>query len=460
MEERFIVAADLGASKISLSVSKVSSGVAEVVWYREIDSDGIVRGSIFNAQRASEPLKRLVEEAEKQLDIHINGIVVNKPRWNVKAECANFSIERSNPDDFITEEEVKALQGFAIDSWAHENDKTRSVYSAQTQSFSTSDMMHVNEYDIIGMTSDTMEGRYLIISGPSKPIQNIDKVLTMIDRTCADYKFTPELVAQNVLSEGEREHGVALVEIGASVTSVCIYHGGVMRAFGSFPFGGKSITSDISHECRIPERLAENIKMGYGSCTPDKLLNLTDKVLQINDNRSGECLNLPVKYLSEIINCRMSEIADAVLHIIGESGYSDSLRSGIVLVGGGAEMMGCCQLFSNLSGLPVRLGYPNMEGLIPGCFPEITRPEGFTQIAMIQSLLSDAHLNCATIEEAPRTTIFTEEDMENMKVQETEKNNKKSASFMNKFGKMVKDTIYNNYGQVNDQQLNSNNEDK
>ena len=131
---------------------------------------------------------------------------------------------------------------------------------------------------------------------------------------------------------------------------------GEERPSASIPFGGRSITNDIKLECGTSESLAENIKLGYGACMPEKILTLRDKIIQINNHESGSCKQLSVKYLSEVITCRVREIIDACLYKIQESGFGGNLRNGIVLTGGSAVIPNLSTYVKELSGYNIRIG--------------------------------------------------------------------------------------------------------
>ena len=118
----------------------------------------------------------------------------------------------------------------------------------------------------------------------------------------------------------------------------------------------KIITNDIRTECSISEDLAEKIKKRFGACMPGKLASLSEKVLQIRLEPPFK--EVPVRYISEIIDCRCREIVDAVLYYIQESGLQNSLRSGLVITGGGAELANFIPLIKDMSGYEVRKGYP------------------------------------------------------------------------------------------------------
>lgn len=398
MQERFIAAVDLGASKISLSVCNVVDGVAQVLYYRQTESQGIRHGIIFNPKKVCEPLAALIREAEETLEINIHEVVTAYPRWKVSTDEVEQSCNRSDPESFITEEEVTGLKELALEKFQSGIPAGTQIYGAVAQSYSTEDLFQAAEGDVVGVTGSKFEGSYKVFSGAVKPVSNIDKVMNELGISSRKL-FLAEAVAETVLSSDEKEHGVALVEIGASVTSVSVYHRGVLRFYDSFPFGGNAITSDIHLECGIQEGLAENIKLGFGSCMPDRLQSLGEKIIQIHDNRTGESQQLPVKYLSEIIGSRMREIAGAALFLIGKSGYADSLRGGIVLTGGGAELLSASALFTELSGLPTRIGYPHESGISTDGCKDICELEGTSQLAMIAMVKDNEYVNCAILKE-------------------------------------------------------------
>ena len=208
--------------------------------------------------------------------------------------------------------------------------------------------------------------------------------------------FTADTTAKAVLYESEMENGVALVDIGAGSTSVSIYEGNVMRHYASIPFGGKNITDDIKNESEITEKLAENIKLAFGACMPDKLLSLSEKVLHIRSINGDGDKTLPVKYLSEIITARVEEIIMAILYEIEKSGFADMLRSGIVITGGTAQITNICNFIHDISGYKVRTGYPRQLFSYSGC-TGLSETSAATSIGLIQA--AKYGINCAIVQE-------------------------------------------------------------
>ena len=130
MEERYIASIDLGTSKLGLCVARVKGDDVQVVYYKETPSAGIRGSVVANPMKASIPLKKAIQEAEDELMIKILQVVVGMPRRDVQQETATGGIVRSNPDEYITEEEVENLKAMALESYPLDDETSQIMYGA------------------------------------------------------------------------------------------------------------------------------------------------------------------------------------------------------------------------------------------------------------------------------------------------------------------------------------------
>lgn len=361
MNEKHIVAIDLGSYKVALLVAKINGDDIQVIYYKEARSEGIRNSYVFNSMKVTKPLQELIEDAESELNIKITQAVVGMPKYNVYQETSKACMDIRD-EDCITEENVNTLKTEALDSYPLEHPDKEVLYGAVAQSFSTGEDFQFVENQIIGIPSDILEGNFKVFIGKKSSLRALDVAFNNLKIGIAKKYFTPEVLAKAVLTPSEMENGVALIDFGGGSTSVSVYYGSIMRHYASIPFGGMSVTTDIRNESMISDSLAENIKLAYGACMPDKLQTLSEKVIQINSG-NGTIPNkqLPVKYLSEIITYRVKEITEAMLYEIEQSGFADNMRNGIVLTGGGANLTNCAGYIKELSGYNVRHGYPRYQ---------------------------------------------------------------------------------------------------
>ena len=406
MEERYIASVDLGTSKLAVCVARILGHDVQVIYYKETPSEGIRYSYVNNPGKVENVLRDALSQAQQELKIKIQQVIVGLPRYYVRQENASASMDRTDPDNQIEEGEVRTLKSMALEEYPLSDSKNEVIYGAVAQSFSTEDSLNELENDIVGMTAEKLEGNFKVFIGSRRHSINIDNVFNSMGIAIAKKYFTPGITARAVLKEEQMENGVALIDIGAGVSSVTIFKGKIMRYYAAIPFGGNSITRDIKTECNFSFDLAENIKKAYGACMPGKLSALGEKSIQIVDEIDEPTAQVGVKYISEIITARMKEIIEALLYHIQASGYAseDQLRAGVVVTGGGAELVNCANYIKELSGYSVKVGYPRRFFSCEGC-AEATEASAATSMGMILAAKGDQLLNC--VKEAPARRYWT-----------------------------------------------------
>lgn len=406
MEERYIASVDLGTSKLAVCVARIQDQNVEVIYYKESPSLGIRYSYVLIPGKVKEEVRKAISEAQQALRIKIQQVIVGLPRWYVRQETASASMTRPEPDDLIQESEIKALKSMALESYPLEDSTKEVIYGAVAQSFSTEDSINEPENDIVGMAAETLEGNFKVFIGNRRYSSNIDSVFNDLGIAIAKKYFTPGITAKAVLKSEQMENGVALIDIGAGVSSVTIFKDKIMRFYAAIPFGGNSVTNDIKSECNFSFELAENIKKAYGACMPNKLSSLGEKSIQIVDEDGNTTAQVSVKYISEIITARMKEIIEALLFRIQESGFAseEDLRAGVVVTGGGAELVNCANYIKELSGYTVKVGRPRKLFSCEGC-PEASETNAATSMGMILSARNDRFLNCVNEAVARNMTV-------------------------------------------------------
>lgn len=381
MEDRYIVSIDLGTFKIALAVACVSGNDTRIIYYKETPANGMRSSRILNENKVAQQLKKAIDDAEDILGIKITGAVLGMPRFYVKTEENSATIEREG-DSFISAEEIEDLKNFAQDSYPVDDPEHETVYGAIAQSFSTEEEFQIIEDEVIGMSGRQLEGNFKVFIGNRSSLDRIDKVMRTAGIVAMKKYFVPQLTAEATLFPSEMENGVALIDFGGGCTSLSIYYKNVLRHYSSIPFGGMNVTKDIQMESKTNLSLAENIKLAYGACMPEKLQNLSEKQLLLKSGTGEGDKRLTVKYLSEIITSREEEIMLAMLYEIGRSKFADKLQNGIVITGGGAQMTNLANFITELSGYSVRMGRPVFRGVF-NCCTGLNSPSAATAVGLV-----------------------------------------------------------------------------
>lgn len=460
IKETILAAADLGSSKISLAVARVADGNTQMLFYREWPSAGIRDGMVTNPPKVARVLKEALNAVKAELQINILQLVVNLPKYGVLQQTAEQTIERNNPDEYITQEEVDNIKSMAMDSYPLDDPEHEQLYAAIVQSFSDDESFQLSEEDIVGEMSSTLKGNFKLLIGRKSSIKALEMVFSTLNIAIAKSYFSPCTIHKAVLSEEEMENGVALIDFGGGVTSMAIYQKNILRHYVAVPYGGKIVTSDIKTECSVSPELAENIKLAFGACLPDKLASMDEKILQVEDLDIEDYKQIPVKYLSEIINSREKEIVEALLYEIYESGYANMLRSGIVITGGAAQMTHLANLMREMSGYTVRLGMPKHLFNSDDC-PEVHTPSATNAVGMVLAAKDDPHVvSCVdrprakavrkpvVVEQKPEPEhekVVEEPAVEKPTVEENIGKTKKTLWFWNKLGEKISGSLGDMY---------------
>ena len=201
-----------------------------------------------------------------------------------------------------------------------------------------------------------MEANFHIITGQIAAAQNIYKCIRKAGLEVDQLILEPLASAASVLSEEEKEAGVALVDIGGGTTDIAIFQDGIIRHTAVIPFGGNVISDDIRQGCQIMKRQAEQLKKKFGSALSKE--TKANEIVCIPGLTGKKPKEIALKTLAQIIEARMTEIIEHVHYEIRSSGYGDQLIGGIVLTGGGSQLKHVTQLFQFVTGLDCRLGFP------------------------------------------------------------------------------------------------------
>jgi cell division protein FtsA len=346
--EKYIAAVDLGTKKITvLAGKKTASGKIHVPAHHEAPSRGIVQGEVRNNVEVGNDLKKLVDELKQQTGIDIRDVYVGVSGEHIRCTKKTSETRRKDPTAEISEEEIQPLKR---DMYTHASSDNR-VLDVIPQIYHLD-----NGYSVtnpVGVCGHLLKAEFCVLTAAGFPVELVERSIQRAGLRLKGLFLSPLAAAEAVLSDDEKNMGVAVVDIGGGATSVAIYYDDIVRHVAVIPFGGNVITDDIKQGCAISTRYAEQLKVQYGSCYSDLIKeNPTFKMPGVD---GGE---VSLRTLTKIIEARMDEIIEAVDYIIRQSGYADRLSAGIVLTGGGARLGGLTEFVRYKTGMKARKGAP------------------------------------------------------------------------------------------------------
>ena len=376
-QKDIVVGLDIGTAKIMALVAEVQAdGQLKLAGLGVAPSNGLKRGVVVNIDATVASIQQALKEAELMADCHIvrvyTGITGSHIRGTNSSGMVPIKDREVMPADVTRV--VEAAKAINIP-----NDQR--LLLAEPQEFII-DGHEVKEP--IGMSGIRLDARVHIVTGAQSAAENIMKCVRRCGLEVDRLMLNPLASSHAVLTEDEKELGVALVDIGAGTTDVAIYSGGAIRHTAVIPIAGDLITSDIAMALRTPTKDAEEIKVEHGCAK--QLLADPDQRVEVPGLGDRAPRMLSRQALSGVIEPRVEEIFALVQQVIRESGHEELLSSGIVLTGGSSVMPGMVELGEDIFLKPVRRGLPQYAGALSDM---VAQPRSATALGLLEQARLD-----------------------------------------------------------------------
>ena len=356
MEKNISVGLDIGTTKIVAMVgARNEFKKLEILGIGKSQSLGVHRGVVNNITQTIESIKYAIEEAKMESgEEDIKEVVVGIAGQHIRSLQHSDYITRENPDKVIDNNDIDELinQVYKLVMLPGEE-----IIHVLPQDFKVDGQSEIKEP--IGMYGSRLEANFHIVVGQVSSIRNIGRCIKSSGLEMADITLEPLASADAVLSNEEKEAGIALIDIGGGTTDVAIFKDGIIRHTAVIPFGGNVITEDIKEGCSIMGNQAEQLKVKFGSAWPGE--NKETEIVAIPGLLGRDPKEISLKTLSKIINARVVEIIEQVYLEIKNYGNDEAkkkLIGGIVLTGGGSQLKHLKQLVEYVTGMDTRIGFP------------------------------------------------------------------------------------------------------
>ncbi|WP_242085600.1 cell division protein FtsA [Aestuariivivens sediminis] len=433
MEHNIAVGLDIGTTKIVAMIGRKNEyGKVEILGIGRSKSLGVHRGVVNNITQTIQSIQQAAQEAEASADMKIDGVTVGIAGQHIRSLQHSDYITRPNSENVIDDNDIERLinQVHKLVMLPGEE-----IIHVLPQEYKVDGQGEVKEP--IGMYGGRLEANFHVVVGQVSSIRNIGRCVQSSGLSLEGITLEPLASANAVLSQEEKEAGVALIDIGGGTTDLAIFRDGIIRHTAVIPFGGNVITEDIKEGCSIIEKQAELLKIKFGSAWPGE--NKDNEIVSIPGLRGREPKEITLKNLSKIIHARVVEIIEQVYVEIKNYGHEEQkkkLIAGIVLTGGGSQLKHLKQLVEYITGMDTRIGYPN-EHLAGDSDEDITSPLYATAVGLV--------LDGLKRQDRRKTEIKQLEREENESVDEalTKKPVKERRSFLDKLTERVKDFLDN-----------------
>jgi len=315
-----VVGLDIGTTKICVIVGRrTQHGKIEVLGIGKAESAGVTRGVVSNIQKTVQGIMQAVEISSGQSNVEIQVVNVGIAGQHIKSLQHRGILTRRELNNEIGKKDIDKL---IDDMFKLVMPPGEEIIHVLPQEFTIDNEPGIK--DPIGMAGVRLEANFHIISGQVTAVKNIIKCVNNAGLQTQDLILEPLASSESVLSDEEKEAGIALVDIGGGTTDIAIFHEGIIRHTAVIPFGGNSVTEDIREGCSVMRNQAELLKTRFGSALAEE--NKENEIICVPGLRGREPKEISVKNLAYVIQARMEEIIEHVYYEIKSSGYEKKIN--------------------------------------------------------------------------------------------------------------------------------------
>lgn len=368
---------DIGTSKVTTLVGQYfeTEDKFNIVAVSSIPSLGFRKGQIINLEQASQTITQSVESAERMAGFQINSAHISISAPHIESINSHGVVAISNPNGEIDINDInrvtEAAKAISLPSG-------KEIIHIIQRKFTVDGQEGV--IDPVGMNGIRLEVEAHLILASSPALKNLKKCLEDIGIKIESLTYAGLSTATAALSETEKELGVALVDIGGSITNITIFIEGSPVFSSVIPVGANNVTNDIAIGLRFSIEDAEKIKLKLAKLAETK--KFEDEVdLSHFDIHTDDKKKISLQMaINGIIKPRLEEIFSLIYSQIETSGFSQSIPAGIVLTGGGAMTVNAKEICNKTIPLPLRIANPPKVG---GIVDDILNPAYTSTIGLL-----------------------------------------------------------------------------
>jgi cell division protein FtsA len=359
--EKLISAIDIGSSKVSaLIAGQTDSGELLVLGTGQRESRGVTRGCIADIEQAELSVRHAVEQAERIAGTNIDRVWVGMSSGGLDSLLAPVEIELGG--DRITQDDIDQLLQAGR---ANIQTGGKMPLHIQPTLYSLDGVGGVA--NPLGLHADRLGVDIHVVLADQSPVRNIDMTARAAHLDVESVVVAPIATGRACLTVEERDLGVALVELGASITNVSVFIGGMLVGLETIQKGASDITADIASTFGIRLAQAERLKCFHGSAltSPRDHQEILDVGPDENGNEAAaHAPRITKAQLNAVVCQRVDGIVSDIGRALKELGFSGPSSHQVVLTGGGAELKGIAEHMQGALGRTVRIGKPmGLNGL-------------------------------------------------------------------------------------------------
>ena len=376
MRHNLVAGLDIGSTKTCAVIAQVvgdtpRTRALKILGVGQARTSGVRREVVTDLEETTASVKAALKEAELMAGVKVERVWTGMSGAHIEASTSTGVVavggEEIDAGDLARVHEV--ARAVVVPG-------NRELLHALPQEYIVDHQRGIR--DPQGMVGTRLETEVYIITAGASAGQNLRRAVGRAGYDIEALVHEPLATSYAVLTEDEREIGVAMIDLGGGSTELAIYRDGRIRHLSSVNLGANAVTSDLVKGLALPFHEAERAKEQHGLA----FAQLVDprEMVDLPGPGPGEQRQVPRELIAHIIEQRLDEVLGMVAQRLEETGEGDELGAGIVLTGGGASLQGTVEVAQHVFGKPVRVGQPG-EGLA-GLTDSVRRPKFATAVGL------------------------------------------------------------------------------
>ena len=376
--KRFVTGLDVGTENVRAVIASIDKdGGLAIVGYNEGKTAGMRKGVPANLTGPAESIDKMLGEAERMGGYEVRAAYVSINGSQILSTKTEGMIAIGNAEHEVNGADLDRVENVAVTGRIPAN---RDVLNVVPLEYALDGQAGIK--DPIGMCGARLEMRANVVSALTPNCENLKKATLTADVRAE--RLIPAVVAaaKAVLTERQKENGVAVIDFGAATTSVAVFEEGDLQYVGVVPAGSNNVTNDLAIVLAIDPEMAEEIKTRFvtGDFNSDK-----SNLIRVGKEGKGERV-FERKEVEEVVKARLEEIFSEIRKKLKAAKYDQRLPEGIVLTGGGANLRDIDIFAKRALEASIKIGTPQGLG---GVSEAIEKPEYATAVGLAMIAAED-----------------------------------------------------------------------
>ena len=389
-DKRFVTGLDVGTENVRAVIASVNNdGKIAIVGFNEGKSAGMRKGIPANLAGPAGAIDKMLGDAERMRGYDVRSAYVSINGSTVISTHTEGMIAVGTAEHEINDEDLDRVEDVAVSGRIPAN---RNVLDVVPLEYALDGQAGIK--DPLGMAGARLEMRANVISALTPNCENLKRATANADVQALRLVPTAVASAKAVLNDRQRENGVAVLDFGATTTSIAVYEEGDLQYVGVVPVGSNNITNDLAIVLAIDPELAEEIKTRFVTGNFN-----SDKAPVIKVGKHGE-RTFDRKEVEDVVMARLEEIFGEVRKKLKSAKYDQRLPEGVIMTGGGAKMRDIELFAKECLEASVKIGIPvHLDGVADA----VARPEFATAVGLAMLAAEDSQYQALPNKSAKKT---------------------------------------------------------